>query len=70
MKRFGGKLRTLRKQRGLSQSELGDMLGVAQSYVARLEKGKKPFVDLILKISHIFNVCTDILMKDECELKD
>jgi len=69
MKRFGEKLRALRKRQGLSQNELGNMLGVAQSFVARIENGRqKPSVDLILKISYIFNVCADTLMKDELEL--
>jgi transcriptional regulator with XRE-family HTH domain len=71
MNRFGEKLRTLRKRQGLSQSEVGDMLDVAQSFVARIENGRqKPSVDLILKISYIFNVSADTLMKDELELED
>jgi len=69
MENFGKKLRTLRKRQGLSQGKLGDMLGVSQSFVARVENGhQKPSVDLILKISYIFDICTDTLMKDEFEL--
>ncbi len=69
MKKFGEKLRTLRKEQGLSQSKLGDMLDVSQSFVARMENGRqKPSVDLILKVSRIFDVCADVLMKDELEL--
>jgi transcriptional regulator with XRE-family HTH domain len=50
---------------------VGDMLDVAQSFVARIENGRqKPSVDLILKISYIFNVSADTLMKDELELED
>jgi len=70
MKRFGEKLRALRKRQGFSQDELGTRLGVAQSFVARIENGRqKPSVDLILQISYIFNVCADTLMKDELELE-
>ena len=69
MKRFGEKVRVLRKRQGLSQSDLGERLEVAQSFVARIENGRqKPSVDLILKFSYLFNVPADILMKDELEL--
>ncbi len=68
MKRFGEKLRLLRKQDGLSQAQVADRLGVNQSHVARIEKGLKPSVDLILKIADIFGVTTDQLMRDELDL--
>lgn len=70
MKRFGEKVRSLRKRQGLSQSDLGEELGVAQSFVARVENGRqKPSVDLILKFSYFFQVPADLLMKDELELE-
>lgn len=68
MKRFGEKLRILRKREGLTLRQLGQMLGVHNSHVARIEKGQKPSVELILKLSHIFNVSLDSLMKDELDL--
>lgn len=34
------KLAKARKDKGLTQAELGDLLGVPQSYVARVENGK------------------------------
>lgn len=70
MKRFGEKLRTLRQRRGLSQDQLGEMLGVHQTHIGRLERREKsPNARIILQISHIFNVSTDVLMKDELELE-
>ena len=69
MKRFGEKLRILRKQRGLTVQQLGDMLGVHNSHIVRMEKGnRKPSVDLVLKISRVFDVSSDQLIKDELEL--
>jgi transcriptional regulator with XRE-family HTH domain len=57
MKKFGEKLRLLRQQRGLSQSELGDMLEVTRTHVSRMERGEKiPNVPMLLKISDIFQV--------------
>lgn len=69
MKRFGEKLRTLRKQHHLTIVRLGEMLGVNNTYVSQMERGKKiPNAAMILKISEIFNVSTDKLMKDDLEL--
>ena len=71
MKRFGEKLRTLRNRRGLTLRQLGEMLEVDHSHIARLEKQKKiPNVAMVLRISRIFDVSTDILIKDELELED
>lgn len=71
MERFGEKLRTLRNQQGLTLRQLGDMLDVSHTYVGRMEKGKKtPNVAMVLKISQIFGVSVDILIKDELELED
>jgi transcriptional regulator with XRE-family HTH domain len=57
MKKFGEKLRLLRQQRGLSQSELGDMLEVTRTHVSSMERGEKiPNVPMLLKISDIFQV--------------
>jgi len=69
MKRFGEKLRTLRQQRGLSQSQLGDMLEVTRTHVSRMERGEKiPNVPMLLKISDVFGVTADQLIRDDLEL--
>jgi len=69
MKRFGEKLRILRKQHGLTLTQLGDMLDVHNTYVSQMEKGKKiPNAAMILKMADIFGVTADQLMRDELEL--
>lgn len=71
MERFGEKLHILRNRRGLTLRELGDMLEVSHTFVAQMEKGgKTPNVAMILKIARLFNVSTDVLIKDELELED
>lgn len=71
MKRFGEKLRILRNRQNLSLRQLGDMLEVSHTFIAQLEKGDKtPNVAMVLKISQIFNISTDVLIKDELELED
>ena len=69
MKKLGGKLRTLRKRRRLTLVQLGDMLGVYNTYVSQIEKGRRtPNAAMILKIAEVFDVTTDQLMKDSLEL--
>jgi len=69
MKRFGEKLRMLRKKHGLSQSALGQEIGVSQVHVAKLELGQKtPNVAMLLKLSELFDVLADMLIKDYLEL--
>ncbi len=69
MKRFGEKLHSLRKARGLTLTELGNVLGVHNTYVSQLEKERRvPNAEMILKIADYFNVSTDQLMRDELEV--
>jgi len=69
MKRFGEKLYTLRKRDGLSQQQLGKVLGVSGSHVGALERGEKmPNAPMIIKIADIFGVTADQLMRDDLEL--
>lgn len=71
MEKFGEKLRILRNRQGLSLRELGNRLDVSHTFVAQMEKGKKvPNVEMVLKISRIFDISTDVLIKDELELED
>jgi len=70
MQRFGEKLRILRKRRSMTQRALADALGfAAQSYINALETGKKiPNAALLLKVSTLFGVPTDHLLRDDLDL--
>lgn len=71
MNRFGEKLKTLRQQRGLTMRTLGELLEVSDSYVSKMETGEKtPNVAMVLRVSHIFEVTTDVLIRDELELEN
>lgn len=39
--RFGKRLRQLREQRGWTQVEMADALGIDRSYISDMERGKK-----------------------------
>jgi transcriptional regulator with XRE-family HTH domain len=54
----------------MTLQELASSLGyVTHSYLSELEAGKKtPTAELVLKLSRLFDVPTDQLLKDELEL--
>ena len=72
MQRFGEKLRTLRKRRGMTLQEVASALGyTAHTHISVLENGKKqPTAALVLKVARLFDVTTDRLLKDELEVDD
>ncbi len=70
MRRFGEKLKVMRKREGLSLRELALVLGLARhSHLDRIERGESnPSPELILRISAYFGVSLDRLMRDELDL--
>lgn len=72
MKEFGTKLRVLRQKHGLTLKELATRLGYeTHSYLSEIESAKKrPTADLVLKVSRLFEVSTDSLLKDEISIED
>lgn len=62
------KIMELRKQNGWSQEELAVKLNISRQSVSKWESGTSiPDLDKILKLSQIFGVSTDYLLKDEIE---
>ena len=60
------KIIVLRKQQGWSQEQLAEQLGVSRQSVSKWESGLSiPDLDKIIKMSSIFGVSTDYLIKDE-----
>lgn len=63
---FSDRLRELRKQRNMSQSELAKLLYVSQQAVARWETDKAtPNPETISKIVVLFDVSADYLLETE-----
>lgn len=66
---LGDKILELRKSRKLTQKQLADELGVAQSTIGMLEKNERGAGnDLLIKIAKYFNVSTDYLLSTEEKL--
>ena len=59
-------IKKLRQEKNMSQKELANKLQVAQNTLSYWESGKyEPDIDTIIKLSEIFNVSIDYLIKGE-----
>ena len=62
------KLYKLRKERGLSQEQLADALGVSRQAISKWEGGAAiPEVEKLLALSKYFGVTADYLLNDELD---
>ena len=60
---FGEKLSSLRKQRGMTQVELAEKLGISRQAVSRWERGTaEPSTENLICIGRLFDVSVDDLM--------
>lgn len=63
-KGFGEYLRSLREKKGLSQFQLGKLVGVSDKAVSKWENGySKPKSNIVLRLSEVLNVSTETLLK-------
>ena len=63
---IGQRLKTLRKEKGLTQEQLGERLGVSSRSVSRWENGVNlPDFDLLLELCRLYGVSLDELLKGE-----
>ncbi len=65
---LGEKIAQLRKQREWSQEELASRLGISRQSVSKWESGASiPDLDKVVRMSSLFGVSTDYLLKEEME---
>ena len=65
------KIAELRKKNGWSQEELADKLEVSRQSISKWESAQSiPDMNRILKMSEVFGVSTDLLLKDNLEITD
>lgn len=63
---LGERIRALRKQKDMSQTDLAKELGVSVQFISFMESDKKgPSHETLLKLASFFNVTTDFLLTGE-----
>lgn len=67
----GEKIKTLRQKKGLTQKQLGDLCGMADSAIRRYENGRaKPKIETLKKIASALRVpITDLIQDEDISLK-
>lgn len=65
---LGETITTLRKQKGLSQEQLSEQLGLTRQTISKWELNQStPDIEYIIRLSEIFEVTTDFLLKGKKE---
>ena len=60
---FGSILRNIRQEKGLSQSELGSLVGISKAVISKYENSiSYPSYDVLIKMAKTFKVSTDYLL--------
>lgn len=69
MEKFHEKLKVLRKEKGLTQKSLSNMLNISQGAYARWENGKRePNFEKLSMLACIFDVSIDFLLSKNLEI--
>ena len=69
MEKFHEKLKVLRKEKGLTQKSLSNMLNISQGAYAQWEKGKRePNFEKLSMLACIFDVSIDFLLSEYLEI--
>lgn len=67
---LGEKLQNLRREKGISQDQLAEMLDVSRQAVSKWERDEAiPETDKVIKLSEVFSVSIDSLLKDTPPLR-
>ena len=64
------KLLALRKNKGLTQKEVAEYLGISRQAYANYETGnREPDVNTLKKLSELFNVSIDVIFENQQNVK-
>lgn len=69
-RKFGGRLKKLMKERGITNAELADVVGVSEKLVERWCEGlSEPRIDKFILIVDLFDVRADYMLGviDDCD---
>ena len=60
---FAGRLKTLRKEKGMTQEKAAEELNISIEHLGNMERGqRKPSLELLVEIALYFNVSADYLL--------
>lgn len=63
LKEFGQMVKAIRKQRKMSQTEFGEVVGLSPSYISKIEKAKaKPTLEAIEQIAKKLDINIKIFL--------
>lgn len=63
------RIKDLRVKAGLTQAQIGEMLGVKQSQYQRWESGKRDYpIEVLVKLAGYFGVSTDYILLGNNEI--
>ena len=67
MQLIGDKIRALRKRRGLSQEQLGELVGFSQSKISKIENGDWDSLSDLRLIARVLEVPIEELITDHSD---
>ena len=59
---LGARLKRLRRERGLNQSQMADVLGISASYLNHLERNQRPVTAGILLLGMFIYIATPLTL--------
>ncbi len=67
---LGRQIAKFRKNRGLKQEELAEMVSLSTSYISAIERGvKNPTLENFISIANVLKVSSDELLREELEVR-
>jgi len=67
---FGARIQRLRKEKGLTQNQIAEQVGVSAQAVSKWENDQAtPDIDILVKLSEIYDVSLDELLGKEVKTK-
>lgn len=63
---MGGRIRRLRKERHVTQSQLAELLDISPAFMGHIERGTRvPSVDTLVRIADVLDVTLDVIVRGE-----
>lgn len=65
LKSIGNRLKACRKEMGLSQRELAEIVNISCTYISKIEQGYQiPSLQIFIKILNVFGMSADFVLAD------